>query len=620
MSYVSYINSNRWFSIVVIFSFLFFHTIFCISQNSLDQLQYNYNNTTNQLNFITEGVSSTVSTVDLDNQIANNYEYDKNGQLIKDRAEGIEEMSWTFSGKVKQVNIDDDGDAVVDRIILFKYDAAGNRVKKIESTVSTASSISTYYIRNALGEVISIYKDEGSGTERKEMSCVTGNDEYASTRLATEIYTRDIGYKRIELSDHLGNIKMVLTDVKNQISDTTFSSTIQETQDYYNYGMFMPGRQLSADQAYRYGLNGKERDDEIKGNGNSYDFGARLYDSRVGRWLSIDPYAEKFPALSSYVGNGNNPINITDPDGNEPKWVSANYAKVYYGYSSVPYVSGTNTFSIGTYLIVPKYYEVEGKMVLGHFVACNTNNKYAEEWLIAPTGINDFYKAEMNTDFWDETVFGGYQMKPSHTAQNLQTLDQVQWYAGDFSGALSTEWKASIKDPGFWLNMSLSMGGTLLGGAKMPASVAPRLTSNEILATNSVIREIVPMAEPIIVYENGVGGTALKYGNSAVLAESGFIDFELNVARKGGGIGGAMIDDAIGTFKKNGYTVKGVNGNWGPGALGDNYDAFYKAYNSGMTASEAAFQTPTGKICSRLGYKNVEILNVGAEVKVRFYE
>lgn len=52
--------------------------------------------------------------------------------------------------------------------------------------------------------------------------------------------------------------------------------------------MVMPNRNFS-DEGYRYGFQGQEKDDEIKGEGNSYDFGARMYDPRVGRCLSYDP-------------------------------------------------------------------------------------------------------------------------------------------------------------------------------------------------------------------------------------------------------------------------------------------------------------------------------------------
>ena len=59
--------------------------------------------------------------------------------------------------------------------------------------------------------------------------------------------------------------------------------------------MTVPNRNYSS-PAYRYGFNGKEKDDEVKGSGNSYDFGGRnIYDSRTGRFNSIDPLYRKFP-------------------------------------------------------------------------------------------------------------------------------------------------------------------------------------------------------------------------------------------------------------------------------------------------------------------------------------
>jgi RHS repeat-associated protein len=63
--------------------------------------------------------------------------------------------------------------------------------------------------------------------------------------------------------------------------------------------------------SYRYGFNNMEKDDELKGTGNSYDFGARIYDPRVGRFLSLDPKTTEYPFFSPYVFAGNNPNQIS---------------------------------------------------------------------------------------------------------------------------------------------------------------------------------------------------------------------------------------------------------------------------------------------------------------------
>ena len=65
----------------------------------------------------------------------------------------------------------------------------------------------------------------------------------------------------------------------------------------------------------RFGFNGMPKDDEIKGSGNSYDFGDRMQDPRTGRWLSLDRAANEYPYLSAFAYCNNNPIIYIDPDG-----------------------------------------------------------------------------------------------------------------------------------------------------------------------------------------------------------------------------------------------------------------------------------------------------------------
>jgi RHS repeat-associated protein len=81
--------------------------------------------------------------------------------------------------------------------------------------------------------------------------------------------------------------------------------------------MIMPELQYNApgEGNTRFGFNGKENDDEVKGKGNALDFGARIYDARIGRWLSLDPEMSKYPYASPYNFALNNPIVLIDPDG-----------------------------------------------------------------------------------------------------------------------------------------------------------------------------------------------------------------------------------------------------------------------------------------------------------------
>ena len=71
----------------------------------------------------------------------------------------------------------------------------------------------------------------------------------------------------------------------------------------------------SSTVSYRYGFNGMEKDDDLAAgkSGMSYDFGARLYNPGLGRWLALDPIMQ--PYQSPYSGLDNNPIIYYDPDG-----------------------------------------------------------------------------------------------------------------------------------------------------------------------------------------------------------------------------------------------------------------------------------------------------------------
>ena len=92
--------------------------------------------------------------------------------------------------------------------------------------------------------------------------------------------------------------------------------------------MQMPGRQYNAVTGYRYGFNGKEKDNEVKGEGNSLDFLARIYDPRIGRWFSTDRNESRYANLTPYNAMGNNPVLFVDPDGNTIIVNSVNKANV----------------------------------------------------------------------------------------------------------------------------------------------------------------------------------------------------------------------------------------------------------------------------------------------------
>jgi len=121
------------------------------------------------------------------------------------------------------------------------------------------------------------------------------------------------------LTDHLGNVTTVVT---GRLLDGAGGGTLKQAelvsaQGYESGGSLLPGRNYSS-SSYAYGFNGMRKDDEINGaTGTSYDFGARLYDPRVGRWLAIDPLASEYASSSPYGFAMGNPIFYVDHDGKE---------------------------------------------------------------------------------------------------------------------------------------------------------------------------------------------------------------------------------------------------------------------------------------------------------------
>lgn len=130
-----------------------------------------------------------------------------------------------------------------------------------------------------------------------------------------------LGAVHFEIANHLGNVVAVVSDRKIAVDSLSpfaidhFLADRIMLRDYYAFGMTMPGRSWAVDSSYRFGFNGKEKMLGL----NGLDFGARVMDVRLGRLLSIDPMADKYPDLSPYAYVANNPIIFIDPNGEEIK-------------------------------------------------------------------------------------------------------------------------------------------------------------------------------------------------------------------------------------------------------------------------------------------------------------
>jgi RHS repeat-associated protein len=410
----------------------------------MDSLTYNYYGGYNRLQRINDGAGGSYTTDLKDQGTGNNYTYDSIGNLKKDVTNGVSNIDWTVYGKIADLTN-------ASGTITYTYDAAGNRISKLSSGTTSV------YVRDAQGNILSIYTWPGSGgAMQKEV------DLYGSSRLGSvgpltvapttvsigtgygpatlSTFTR--GEKSYELSNHLGNILTTITDKKIAVPSTTnsslidhFTADIATAQDYYPFGMLMPGRTFTASTAtnYRYGFNGKENDNEVKGVGDEIDYGMRYYDPRAGRFMSLDPLQKNYPGLTPYQFSNNSPIDGIDLDGRERIDFRLTFEKD--GNPRLTKISEGNTterMSYGFWPLkhVPTHYRIEYEGQHYVFAAdADLNDQEHATNISAVSGIA-LYPMEAMTSFLANPAASGLisdeqlyaQMEKDNIAENYKVL------------------------------------------------------------------------------------------------------------------------------------------------------------------------------------------------------
>lgn len=283
---------------------------------AMDNLSYQYTSGKNQLTSIDDVVGIGADTKDLDDQAAANYTYDACGRLRTDAAAGISEIVWNNNGNIKRIN---QSGGVID----YGYDALNRRAWKKNG------SNTEFYVRDATGKSLANYRISGGA-----ITC-TALDIYGEARLGqyqlnklTEPTTSDTGsfirgLKRYEIANHIGNVQAIVSDKRKLVSGVVQADVVTAT-DYYPFGMPMPNRAVG-NRAYSYGFQGMECNDDMYADDNAYNTDFRQYDPRVGRWLSVDPKADKYYDLTPYNAFLNNPENRTDAKGDDPPYTLAQY-------------------------------------------------------------------------------------------------------------------------------------------------------------------------------------------------------------------------------------------------------------------------------------------------------
>ena len=187
-----------------------------------------------------------------------------------------------------------------------------------EMNIDTVNSSLSFYQAEKynLSRLLGIYGSSRLGMLKDSVN-VLGS---AFTNTDSTNVTHTLGNKRYELSNHLGNVLTVITDkpIPHNNGGTVdyWQADILSSYDYSPFGVQLDGRTFDSEK-YRYGFQNQEVDDEIKGEGNSINYKYRMHDPRIGRFMSVDPLASKYPYNSPYAFSENRVIDGVDLEGLE---------------------------------------------------------------------------------------------------------------------------------------------------------------------------------------------------------------------------------------------------------------------------------------------------------------
>ena len=203
----------------------------------------------------------------------NEYVYDANGNLTKDLNKGIVGIQYNYLNLPNKVTFGDGS------TITYTYAADGTKLRTLHKVGSTTTT--TDYCGNVIYE---------NGVRKYLLT----EEGYVS--LSDGIY-------HYFYRDHLGNVRLVMG------TPTSSGGQVEERNDYYPFGGLIAD--LGSVQPYKY--NGKELD---RRNGlDWYDYGARMYDPILGRFMATDPLYEMSYSENPYTYCLNNPFNRVDPTG-----------------------------------------------------------------------------------------------------------------------------------------------------------------------------------------------------------------------------------------------------------------------------------------------------------------
>jgi len=192
--------------------------------------------------------------------------------------------------------------------------------------------------------------------------------------------------------------------------------------------------------AYRFGFNGQQKDNEIAGTGNSLDFGARMYDSRIARWTSLDMLKHKYPDVSAYSYGLNSPIRYKDEGG---KWITDKDGKPIYTAGNAQYQL-SDQYPDYYFIFVPRtYYTNDGQPVYAEVYLGRVSNANAALVEQGKARLVDVYESapeEYTYDCHGNSLFPDERIYiPSAVKKTNDNIDKVFKNVKEFEYVASEE-------------------------------------------------------------------------------------------------------------------------------------------------------------------------------------
>jgi RHS repeat-associated protein len=224
------------------------------------------------------------------------YDYDANGNMIKDDNKNITKIIYNHLNLPIEITFGTIGK------INYLYNATGQKVKKTVTngtTITTTDYLNGYQYLNA------------------KLHYYPHAEGYVDVTFAPN--NQMVSKYVFNYTDHLGNVRLSYTR-----NPGINRGLIIEENNYYAFGLKHSNYNVNVNSfsysgvttsgiTKKYKYNGKELQEEL--GFNMYDYGARNYDATIGRWMNVDPLAEKSRRWSTYTYCYNNPLRFTDPDG-----------------------------------------------------------------------------------------------------------------------------------------------------------------------------------------------------------------------------------------------------------------------------------------------------------------